>query len=218
MKPNLLLIIFILALVLLLPNSNASAHRPIWGDEKVTVIDNLITSYAFYRDLPADTVQTYTFMGRQGQSLHAGINIPAVKGLENYAVTMALFGPGLSEADHEQLPPEHPEDLGVMIAQSTIGDDFFEPVTQTNYWGRQNLDTTLPADGTYYLLVWQPENIAGKYVLDTGYTEDFGITSIFLLPIWWIRVHLFFGHGAYLLAGSAIIIGLFFFGKLRKTK
>ncbi len=42
--------------------------------------------------------------------------------------------------------------------------------------------------------------------MDTGYAEDFGVEAIFLMPVWWVRVHLFFGHGAYLLAGAAVIL------------
>ncbi len=206
MKPNRTLILAILTLVLSIPMSSASAHHPMWSDEDVTAIDDLTTSLAFYRDLPADKVHVYTFVGKQGQNLHAGINIPAVKGLESYSVTMALFGPGLTEADYDQLPPEHPEDLGALIFPSELTPDFFEPFTQTLYWGRQSIELRLPADGEYYLVIWQPEGLEGKYVFDSGRAEVFGFGDLFLFPIWWIRVHLFFGHGAYLLMGPAIIL------------
>jgi hypothetical protein len=200
---------------------SASAHTPIWGDENgVMTIPNLVTSYAYYRDLPAGKVDAYTFEGKLGQKLHAGMQIPAVKGLENYTVTMVLFGPGLPEANHDQLPPEHPEDLGALIFPSKATNNFFESFTQTLYWGRQSIETTLPADGSYYILVWQPDGTAGKYVMDTGHREDFGVSSIFLFPVWWVQVHLFFGHGSYLLAGALVIfvIIIFIFFKRRKTK
>ncbi|MFN8410789.1 MAG: hypothetical protein U0Z26_00220 [Anaerolineales bacterium] len=220
MKINRFVILTFLTLLTLIPISNASAHHPIWGDEAITAIDNLNTSFAFYRNLPADTVHFYTFMGKKGQNLHAGINIPAVKGLENYSVSMALFGPTLPEVDHEQLPPEHPEDLGAIIFPSKVSANFFESFTQTLYWGRQSIEMTLPADGEYYLVIWQPEGIAGKYVMDSGRDEVFGFSDIFRFPIWWIQVHIFFGHGPYLLAGAVVILGLisYSFMKRRKTK
>jgi hypothetical protein len=148
------------------------------------------------------------------------MQIPALKGLENYAVTMAIMGPSLPEANHDQLPPEHPEELGALVIQSWKGEDFFEPFTQTLYWGRQSVGLNLPADGTYYILVWQPEGVAGKYVMDTGYTEDFGVEALFLMPVWWVRVHLFFGHGAYLLGGAAVIliVGIFVLLRRRRKK
>jgi hypothetical protein len=217
MKFDRLWILALLALVSLIPISSASAHHPMWGDEDVTVIDNLTTSFAFYRNLPADKVHAYTFIGKQGQNLHAGINIPSVKGLEDYSVTMALFGPSLPEVDHDQIPAEHPEDLGALIFPSETSANFFESFTQTHYWGRQNIDMILPADGEYYLLIWQPEGMEGKYVFDSGRAEVFGFGDLFLFPIWWIRVHIFFGQGGYLLAGAAIIIGFsLYFLKRRK--
>ena len=218
MKFNRLLILAVIMIISLIPVSSASAHYPIWGDEDVTAIDNLTTSFAFYRDLPADKAHIYTFIGKQGQNLHAGINIPAVKGLEDYSVTMALFGPGLPGVNHDQLPPEHPEDLGALIFPSNVSADFFESFTQTLYWGRQNIDITLPADGKYYLVIWQPDGFAGKYVLDSGRAEVFGFGDLFLFPIWWVRVHIFFGHGSYLFAGAAIILGLAFLTIFKRQK
>jgi hypothetical protein len=218
MKLNRLLILTILVLISLIPISSVSAHRPIWGNEDVTVIDNLSTSFAFYRDLPAGKVHFYTFEGKQGQNLHAGINIPAIKGLENYSVTMALLGPGLPEVDHDLLPPEHPENLGALIFPSKVSADFYEPFTQTLYWGRQSLDTALPDDGEYYLVVWQPNGTAGKYVMDSGRAEVFGFGDMFLFPIWWLQVHFFFNHGPFLLAGAAVILGLFIFAIIKRRK
>ena len=219
MKQFRILMILTFVVFAFTPLISASAHQPVWGEDGIITISNLVTSYAFYRDLPADKVDVYTFEGKAGQSLHAGMQIPAIKGLENYTVTMALFGPGLPEADHDQLPAEHPEDLGALIFQTAKGEDFFESFTQTTYWGRQSIETTLPEDGIYYLIVWQPENIAGKYVMDTGSTESFGPDALFLFPVWWIRVHLFFDHGVYLLAGAIILTaGAFIFLKRRNTK
>jgi hypothetical protein len=218
MKLNRLSILIIIVLVTLIPASSASAHHPMWGDEDTTVIDNLTTSFAFYRNLPAEKVHVYTFIGKQGQNLHAGINIPSVKGLEDYSVTMALFGPTLPEADHDRLPPEHPEDLGALIFPSEISANFFESFTQTLYWGRQNIEMALPADGVYYLVIWQPDGLAGKYVMDSGHAEVFGFGDLFLFPIWWLKVHFFFGHGAFLFAGAAVIISFIIFRIFKRRK
>ena len=221
MKSFRFLTLLVFMLSVLVPAASASAHQPIWGNGGgITSVPNLVTSYAYYRDLPVDEVHVYTFEGKTGQELRAGMQIPAVKELEEYAVMMAIMGPGLPEASHDQLPPEHPEDLGALIVPSFKSGDFFEPFTQTLYWGRQSVELNLPADGTYYILVWQPEGVAGKYVMDTGYAEDFGVETIFLMPVWWVRVHLFFGHGAYLLAGAVVILvaGGFFILRRQRRK
>ena len=221
MKPFRFLALLVFMFSTFIPAASVSAHQPIWGDEGGIIrVPNLVTSYAYYRDLPADEVHVYTFEGKKGREFRAGMQIPALKGLKDYAVAMGIMGPGLPEANHDRLPPEHPEELGALVIQSWKSEDFFEPFTQTLYWGRQSVELNLPADGTYYILVWQPEGVAGKYVMDTGYTEDFGVEAIFLMPVWWVRVHLFFGHGAYLLAGAAVIsiAGGFFILRRRRKK
>lgn len=198
---------FLIMLVLLVPFSSASAHRPIWGEQYGPIeIPNLHTSFAVYRDLSTDQIDVFTFEAEAGQDLHAGIQIPAVDGLEEYEIRAALFGPGLPEADPEALPPDHPEDLGALVFPSRESAGYFEPFTLTSYWGRQEIDVSLPAEGTYYLLVWQPEGMPGKYVLDTGRAEVFEPADIFRFPVWWVRVHLFFGHGPTLALLAALIL------------
>ena len=190
--------------ILLFTATPASAHRPGWGDaDGVTEIADIVTSFAFYRDLSsAAQVDVYTLTAKAGDHLHAGINIPAVGGLENYGVSVALFGPGLPEVDHELLPPDHPEDLGAVVFPTRKGEDFFEPFTQTNYWGRQRIEMDLPETGVYYVVVWHPTGATGKYVMDVGTAEVFGPGDLFQFPIWWVRVHAFFGHTPYMVAAT----------------
>lgn len=201
-------ILYLLILLgLLFPLSSAAAHRPIWGEQYGPIeIPDLRTSFAVYRNLDAGQIDVYTFVATAGQDLHAGIQIPAVNGLEEYGVTAALFGPGLPEVDPGALPPDYPEDLGALVFPSSVSAGYFEPFTQTNYWGRQQIDLPLPANGAYYLLVWHPDEQPGKYVLDTGYEEVFSPADLFQFPVWWLRVHIFFGHGLALALPGALIL------------
>lgn len=200
-------IIGLLLLSLISPITTASAHKPIWGEENgIIEIPDLVTSYAFYRDLPTGKVDAYYFAGKAGQQFNFGVQIPDLEGLQNYEVTVALFGPDLPEADESQLPPDHPEDLGALIFPSTVTENFFEAFTQTHYLGRQEITTTLPADGDYYLLVWQAEGLAGKYVLDSGRAENFAPGDLFLFPIWWVQVRVYFGQGPMLFAIAIVIL------------
>lgn len=188
----------------------ASAHRPDWGSaDGVTEIADLHTSWAFYRDLrEAGQVDVYTFTAQPGDNLHAGINIPAVRGLEAYGVSVALLGPGLPTARPTALPLEIPAGLGAIIFPSQPGEDFFEPFTQTRHWGRQRIDLALMRGGEYYLAVWRPDGAPGKYVLDVGTAEVFGPADLFRFPIWWVRVHVFFGHAPYLTAAGLAALAL----------
>ena len=65
-----------------------------------------------------------------------------------------------------------------MIYPSSNGEDFFEPFTQAYYWGRQRVYINLSEPEKYYLVVWQPNGNNGKYVLDIGTEEVFGIGDI----------------------------------------
>lgn len=196
---------------------SAFAHRPLWTGEQVTQIPDLDTSFAVYRNLETDSqVDVYTFDAQAGDPLYAGLNIPAIKGLEDYGVTLALVGPGLPAIGHDQLPVPLPETLGSITYESQPGEDFFEPFTQTNYWGRQRVELDLPSSGTYYLLVWNPAGETGKYVMDTGRAEVFGPADLLRFPVWWVRVHAFFGHTPYMLGGAAALVSLGAFFVLRK--
>jgi hypothetical protein len=204
------LIYILISISLLIPLFSAAAHRPVWGEQYGPIeIPDLRTSFAVYRDLDAGQVDVFTFEALAGQDLRAGIQVPAVAGLEAFGVTAALFGPGLPAANPDELPPDYPEDLGALVFPSSMSADFFEPFTQTNYWGRQQVDLSLPANGAYYLLVWQPDGQPGKYVLDTGYEEVFQLADLIRFPVWWLRVHIFFGHGPVLaLAGALIFLAV----------
>lgn len=213
-----ILILAAISAASLLLAPQAYAHLPTWGEPGgENIIEDVDVSVAFYQDIETGSqLDTFTFQGEAGQHLHAGINIPAVDGLEDYGVTLALLGPGLPAEGLAQLPREHADAEGALIFPSEQGADFFEPFTQTNYWGRQTVEMDLPASGEYHLLVWNPDGRTGKYVLDVGEEEVFGLPGFLKLPYWWVRVHLFFEHSAYvalailgvllLLAAAAAVI------------
>lgn len=213
----------------------ASAHRPEDGiDDGLTIIPSPAVSYAYYQEFDGSSnFHAYTFDAQAGQFFHAGINIPQIEGLEDYGVTLALLGPGLPamEAGISSQPHSHSsqeagdshaheaafevpnwlnlDGLGGIVVENQPGEDFFEPFTQTNYWGRQVLELTLPETGRYYLLVWNPEKEPGKYVLDTGREEVFGPADVLRFPIWWLNTRLYFEQGPALFgAFSAVFFGI----------
>ena len=209
----------LLTLFLLFSFSIVSAHQPVWGDEFGPIeIEDTSTSFAFYQTLQADEVDVFFVEGKKGETFRGGIQIPDIAALRDYEVSLALFGPGLPTPEESQLPPEHPEDLGALIFPHEVTEDYYEPFTQAQYWGRQEFSVAFPEDGTYYVIVWQPEGKPGKYVIDTGYAERFGFFDIFLFPVWWARVALFHQYYARLVFAGALALALAFLAYRRYRK
>ncbi|HSH02252.1 MAG TPA: hypothetical protein VLL52_06985 [Anaerolineae bacterium] len=221
LTPKLIFSLFTIFALHFLTTPSANAHRPATGEEGVVnQLENITTSFAFYQELDSRAeVDIYSFTAQQGDFFHAGINIPAIAGLESYGVTMALTGPGLPalptnalpNIDGHHAPGEYVDLSGGLIAPSQITEDFFEPFTQTNYWGRQSIDLDLPATGTYFLLIWNEKGATGKYVLDTGYEEVFSAMDMFRFPLWWLSVHNYFNHTIYIISFVALGLTLLFF-------
>ena len=205
----------ILAAFLLIMSSavpNVYAHRPDPGkDEGVTQIPDPATSYAFYREIVSpEQIHIYEFQSEAGQFFHAGINVPQIKGLEDFGVTLALLGPGLPPiAEHQLHSYGASLQLGAsggLAVESTKAGDFYEPFTQTRYWGRQELELNLPESGTYRLLIWNPKGESGKYVLDTGTEEVFGPADMLRFPLWWIHARVYFEQTPQLIGTSIVLL------------
>ncbi|UCC87779.1 MAG: hypothetical protein JSV81_00335 [Anaerolineales bacterium] len=236
------LILTVILLGAFLAAPNAYAHRPEQGNpDGVTLIPSPTTSYAYYQEIQEPgQLHVYQFEGQAGQFFHAGINIPQLNGLEDYGVSLALLGPGLPPLPEDQLPlraaddghdhhhsplqvfPDlHLDSAGGLVAESRKSEDFHEPFTQTNYWGRQAIDLDLPQSGTYYLLIWNPDGDVGKYVLDTGTEEVFGSADLFRFPLWWLNTRLYFEQAPQIIGVVALLVSALFgwvlYRRRRKT-
>ena len=244
MRRNRNIMLLLATLMAFVAVNTAYAHRPVTaGGEGIITIPDPSTSYAYYEMLDGGDVDVYTVSAEASQFFHAGINIPQIDGLETYGVSLALLGPGLPALANEALPAlpdDHDAESGAhshngdaawsdrlgmdsltgMVVASHKSEDFHEPFTQTNYWGRQVVELNLPETGTYYLLVWHPQGMAGKYVMDTGRAEVFGPGDLFRFPIWWLQTHIYFEHTAGLIAGAAglllLVIGALALPRLRR--
>ena len=206
--------------LLMLFATQTDAHRPIGDTGEDTIrLPNITTSFAVYRNLQrADQIDRFTFYADAGEKLHVGINIPALRGLETFGVSVAIMGQGLDGDDIQLLPVAVPEGSGAMIIPSTVGEEFFEPFTQTSYWGRQKVDIHMPQSGEYMLLVWSPEGQMGKYVIDTGTQEVFVLADLLRFPMWWLQVHHYFGHTPYLIMFAISGIAIFLVLAIRRKR
>ena len=162
-------------LTILAAATPAFAHRPEQpGKDNLTLIPNVSTSYAYYREFTSiDEFHIYQLEADAGEKFHAGINIPQIKGLETFGVTFALVGPGFDAVESGTLPFSAKENVTTMpsfiqdglrssetgkfeglVIANEVSENFYEPFTQTNYWGRQSIDVEIPESANYYLIVW----------------------------------------------------------------
>jgi hypothetical protein len=192
-----LMMLLMAAMLLLLTPRPAEAHQPYFEDDDWTPasayrVKDPTVSTALYATLDRrDDVDYVRFTGRAGQSILIGLTIPQIEGQENFTPTFALIGPGLPAT---RLPTriETPPDTGARILRAAPGEpiSFFEPFSRTRYWERQEDRFVLPADGEYWVAVWNDAGQVGRYTLVVGDREIPGgdIGFPFKLRAFWTPV------------------------------
>lgn len=175
----------------------AEAHQPFFEDEDWTPanayrVKDPTVSTALYATLDRrDDVDYVRFTGSANQSILIGLTIPQIEGQETFTPTLALIGPGLPAA---RLPARivTPPDTGARILRAAPGapTSFFEPFSRTRYWERQEDRFVLPADGEYWVVVWNEAGQVGRYTLVVGDREIPGgdIGFPFKLRAFWTPV------------------------------
>jgi hypothetical protein len=224
------------AIVLSLVTATAAlAHKPIFVEPlsnttRATAIriTNPEVSWAVYAQLSqANEVNYYVFDGERGLSVKIEMSVPRIESQRNFGFDVALIGKGLADAPRVPFALEAGE--GAIVALDSGQDNarvFDEPFTQTSYWQRQTLRAELPADGTYWIAVYDPRGRTGKYILAIGEREDFGVDDVASMPSIVLRVHEFFGDdvrkafivplGIGLFVGALILAGAI--GVIRRSK
>jgi hypothetical protein len=167
-----------------LPAPTVEAHQPYCefvdlGPDNPWPIEDPSVSLAFYATLyPKDDVDYFTFTAEAGDFLYLGLTIPAIAGQEEFAPTMAVIGPDLPETSPDVLPAdlELAEGMGAIVIPPSEEAPtlFFEPFSRTSYWERQDITLEAPASGAYWVLVWHPDNVLGRYVFVIGQREVLG--------------------------------------------
>jgi hypothetical protein len=161
--------------------SSALAHQPFFEEEDIEAgnpweIEDPSISTALYATLDSrGDVDYYSFEGLAREEILLELTIPQIEGQEDFAPTMALMGPGLSNAD---LPDgvTVPEGAGALVIEPPPGPapTFYEPFSRTSYWERQEQRVALPAGGRYLVAVWHPNGEVGRYTFVIGEKEKLG--------------------------------------------
>ena len=197
------------------------------------MISDHMISWAVYEELNGNELY-YTFDGKKGDMFFASIVIPKIDTLKNFSPSLAFIGyeshleliQGYEiDNSNRNFPYSLPEGFNAYVfdySGSFPSKEFYEPFGQITYWERQEITFDLPADGTYYLSVFDRNSNPGKYALAIGTIEDFSAYDFFtLLPYAWLATKLFVNDyfSAIIAIGIFIgILGLIIFGIYRKLR
>jgi hypothetical protein len=104
---------------------------------------------------------------------------------QNIAVNEIEVLASLSEQDVDALAIDY---VGIIPSR-----EFYEEFSQTTFWQRQKfVMDSMPASGTYYLMVASKEQ-NGKYALAIGEIEELGPAEfVSILPVAWFQIKFFF--------------------------
>lgn len=188
----------LLIFLIIFMSSPVYGHKLISHDGTNISFDNALKipdhkiSWAIYEDLEADGAKFYSFEADKDDAFYASIVIPKIAGLEEYAPTMVLAYPSMLNDDESAMLQTYNQKFP--YEGNYPGDEFYEPFGQVTYWERQEIRTTLPEDGTYFIIVMDEKNQDGKYSLAVGTIEDFSGSDFFtILPKAWFDTKLFVG-------------------------
>ena len=208
---HLFLILFVLILISISP---AYGHKLISHDDShrdfasaLQIPDHKI-SWAIYDNLGVGETKFYKFDAKAGDSFYSSIVIPKLDGLENYSPSLVLMNDDLFTGEASSLDIQ--SNIQKFLYEGDYpGNEFYEPFGQVTYWERQEVTTTIPADGQYFILVLDEKNQSGKYALAVGTIEDFsGSDFLSVLPKAWFDTKLFFNDYVSFIIGISIVIGI----------
>jgi hypothetical protein len=191
----------LLSFVILFNFAPADAHKPIQSDginlsfENALQLSDHKISWVIYEELEAFQSKFYSFEAKQGDSFYASIVIPTLDRLESYKPSLALVGEGIQIENIPNIDAILPSGGIVVYDYDGVipSKEFYEPFGQTTYWDRQEIQISIPEDGTYYIVVFDEQGVPGKYSLAVGTIEDFSMIDFFtVLPSAWFETKLFF--------------------------
>ena len=231
-------LILIIGMLLFIP-STAFSHKLIPTDgsnnsfENPLVFDDHKVSWVVYEEINGNELY-YAFEAKKGDMFYSSIVIPKIESLKNFSPSIAFIGYESHleliqsyeiDNSNKNYPYQLPEGFDVYVfdySGTFPSEEFYEPFGQITYWERQEVTFDLPANGTYYLSVFDRNSNSGKYALAIGTIEDFtAYDFVTLLPYAWLSTKLFVNDyfSAVIVIGIFIgVLGLIILGIYRKFR
>jgi len=201
--------ILLVVMLLVLP---AGAHVPEVANGDVVIVPDAEKSYAWYGSLAdADEIDQYLITAAAGTAIRLSLSSPD----SGVTLSAALIGPGIT--GQAPLPGFIPVPEGQGSVLITAGNEpplSYEPFTPMALYEISSFSISAPAGGDYTLVVFGDE---GRYILATGYLEEFSLAEWVSIPVSVLGVRIWQGQSLFLnlvpILGTVLVGAWWFFRK-----
>jgi len=187
----------LLAILILVPATAVLAHSPVFPEENLSPstayeISDPDKSWAIYTVLEHENVNYYRFTRSSGEKIQISLIVPESPSDSGFLPSFALLGPGLIPDEHVNDRIQVPSGYGsITVDGIDPGQAVYEPFTPGWFYEVGSLTVSAPADGNYYIAVFDPTHHgnahnhiqqATNYALIIGYLESFTPLELVLIP------------------------------------
>lgn len=145
----------------------------------------------FNQLLQPGQIHVYCTNCRAGERLRAQMFVPKLRRGGAVAPAFAVVGQSLPySADAQTLPLETPAGYSAVVgpAPGKLIAPITDLLTRVLYYPGPVIDTRTLVGGRCYILVWSPQNLMGKYVLQIGHHWPLRWTYWAQLPRFWWQI------------------------------
>ena len=189
------------------------AHTPLSPSDEIHSLDtafevpNPTKSWALYRELHHEgEAEYYKLHLRAGERLRISLFIKEIK--EDFSPHLVIMGEALPSPDDFPDSVEKPNEFGAIIVKPSAPENpEYEPFTPTSYYYLIHVDEIISQEADYYVAVYEPSSIEGKYGIAIGYKE-FTLSEWLLIPFDVIGIHEWEGQSLIMIL-SPLLVALF---------
>ncbi len=198
-----------------------TAHVPVGGEPGDTLdtaleIENPLKSWVLYHELhEAGEPHYYMFEMEAGDRLRIILNLPAELEASAFRPILALIGHGIVNSTPAPDYLEMPQGTGYVIYDNHSLHQEYEGFTPSAFFEILDIDTTVPATGTYYLAIYDMMETE-RYALAIGFQETFTFDEWILVALNVITIHLWEGQNILAILSPWLItflLGIIFYSR-----
>ena len=185
-----ILTMLLIPVLILFPASSIFAHSPIFPEENhdfsnTFQIENPSKSWVMYSTLEhPNKGDYYKFTVSKGERIKISLMTSENPSVSGFLPSFALLIPGLYEKVDLPSYIEVPDGYGSMVVSGKDpGKASYEPFTPGWLYELADISIDAPADGTYYIVVFDSSRNTGSYGLPVGYVESFTLKEWITIPI-----------------------------------